>query len=985
MASSNLTSIEELQNNIESFITNPATTMRLTMSMFEQVFDGKLDIVEPNNPLVLGLQGAAIMTSAAINKDLAISRQRYPVMATEYHHLFSHMSDKDYLNLYSTPSKAKFILAMDMNEMLTRMVEDPATKIRKIVIPRNSQITVAGVPFTLEYPIEIREMQHGGLNVVYDNTILSPIQNLDTNLVPYGQRDTKEITWFVIEFELLQVKINSVNDAVTLGRGFKKSIGFDDLFYYARVYNQQNDGSWTEMYTTFSDQIYDPARPTAILEVTDQVITVRIPQMYVNTGQVYGKVRIDVYETKGNINLALGAYPRSAYAATWLPIDKKRDKTVYSDGFAEIRTIDLVSDDTTYGGANGLSFEQLRNRVLRNSVGESIVPITQAQIEATLENGGYTIVKQVDNLTDREFLATRQLPSPKAIGLTLDAKPLITPAASSIEPLTISPKELAFNVLVKDNGDSMTITPDTVFQIVDGVIKVVPPARVLQLLNMNEDDRAVAVTQGNYLFTPFYYVLDMQNNQFEVRPYYLDSPEIKNKTFVSENQTTLLSIGVDTYNIQTYADGFVIEVTTKSSDLVKEINPTDIFAQLAFVPQGEKVRAYMNGTLVSIDEKTKELTYRFELETNYNVNKDNGITFIPFKMLDLSNRLLQSSLLQDFDIFFATSAVTPDGWTPNDIDRNIGKILLPSRIAGINHEKLSVYFGDALESLWSRSRSFVSSAIYKKYEADILKFYDKDVYDYDPVTGSAIAIVDGEVVYRYFHRKGDPVLDQNGSQVFLHRKGEVMLDPSGNPIIADPRQLVRQINLLMIEGVYFFATDALTHIYRQEMIQTFRTWIVNELGNLKGQLLENTNLFFYPQATLGNVEVMLAEGKVTVVQAGQSLVLSLYVSNEVYNNEKLKAQLTNTSIEILTRLIQQETVSVSEMISELRVAYNGDVIDHKLTGLGGSADYQAFTVMDGKKRCTIRKALAVRSDKTLAVVEDITVNFVRYSKSLVGA
>ena len=120
--------------------------------------------------------------------------------------------------------------------------------------------------------------------------------------------------------------------------------------------------------------------------------------------------------------------------------------------------------------------------------------------------------------------------------------------------------------------------------------------------------------------------------------------------------------------------------------------------------------------------------------------------------------------------------------------------------------------------------------------------YEEDVHDIDPTTGSSVQIVNGKVEYRIKHRKGDPVLDANNKPMYKHRKGDVVLDANGKPSFADDYGLNRQLDVMMIEGAYWFATDAATVAYRDEINRTFIDWIVDGLGSINKNLLEQTKI-----------------------------------------------------------------------------------------------------------------------------------------------
>jgi hypothetical protein len=147
-------------------------------------------------------------------------------------------------------------------------------------------------------------------------------------------------------------------------------------------------------------------------------------------------------------------------------------------------------------------------------------------------------------------------------------------------------------------------------------------------------------------------------------------------------------------------------------------------------------------------------------------------------------------------------------------------------------------------------------------------------------------------------------------------------------------------------------------------------------------LLEQTKLYYYPKTTLGSIDVMILDGVTTTISAGQALVATLYVGKNVYANEDLRAQLTSSTVRVISEHLKRSTVALSAMTAELRASYGEDVIDVHVEGLGGSQNLNTLTVLNEGDRCSIRKRLVAQADDTLYLVEDVTVNFLRHASAV---
>jgi hypothetical protein len=189
----------------------------------------------------------------------------------------------------------------------------------------------------------------------------------------------------------------------------------------------------------------------------------------------------------------------------------------------------------------------------------------------------------------------------------------------------------------------------------------------------------------------------------------------------------------------------------------------------------------------------------------------------------------------------------------------------------------------------------VSASDYQTYAVDIPATYSTDVYQRDPATGAAFSVVNGQLVYTKLHVAGDPVLDTQGNPVYKFRKGDIKLDAYGNPIVLNNRGMERQIDMFMVEGAYKFATNQVTIDYRATLTNTVLDWITQDLPNMDNNLLEESELFYYPTTTIGQVAVIFSAGLQTTIEAAQTFQLVLSVKSAVYNNPDLRAAIATKS------------------------------------------------------------------------------------------
>lgn len=479
----------------------------------------------------------------------------------------------------------------------------------------------------------------------------------------------------------------------------------------------------------------------------------------------------------------------------------------------------------------------------------------------------------------------------------------------------------------------------------------------------------------------FHYVLDTTRDEFEVRPYYLDAPEAVSVSFIDHNDTTGIQVNTASYAIERVTAGYRITLVTTSNDAFKATDNVDLQVFLSYIPSTETDRAYLESTFVSLTPEN-ERVYEFYLTTDFDVDSDDLLHQTNFLMYDNGAKVFPSALYEKFDILYTTSGAVDAGWLPSETDAMVPWYRTVSGTKAITRESIRVRFGYSLKTLWARSRSVVSAAPFKKYTVDIPMLYEEDQYLRDLTTGATFTVSPtGDLIYTKTHSRGDPVISPSGAPVYKHRIGDVMLDAAGKPILEDTSMIVRQIDMMFIEGAYYFATDAAAATYRQAMVTTVVSWLINDLTKLSETLLEQTRLYYYPKTNMGLINVMVENGVKTTIEAGQYFIVDLYVTDIVYRNTALRESLTKTTIKRLDELLKSSQISMSTVVADLRSNYADDVLNVKVKGLGGEKDLSALMILDDGDRCALRKRLVALADGSLIVSEDVTVNFIRHQVS----
>lgn len=963
----------DIIGNIYQYRYNPTLIHRASLEMLKQLYDENIELVDPTNPFIFCLENTAFNAAAFMQQNENSTRRLYPIAAITEEDLYLHMSDREYVDRFAKPSTATFKIIYDRDELVAAMIDDPVEGVKKVTIPKNTFFTVGDIVFSLQYPIDIRQLPHGGLQVIYDTTDVSPLQTLETNVIEWRPLLNNQGQRF-IEFDVLveQFFIKTFYNDVTAASGLVSTISLTDSFYYVRVYNQVS-GSYVEIKTTHTDQIYDPATPTALVKVLSDRVDVSIPPIYASNGLIRGKIRIDVYETKGRLIKSLSGLAFKDFTMEYLAIDPK-DSTDFTSPLGGLRTTIVYSTTAVDGGRAALSFDELKQRVINNSTGVKNLPITNNQLESTILDNNYDLVKNVDTITNRIFLASRFINKP------VDEK-ILTSAGTAMLTIQTSLRKLKNAYAVKDNVDSFTITPSSVFKEVNATTYPITNSEYASLDTLPVIAKTTEVSNNSYFYTPFYYVLDNSRERFDVRAYDLDSPAIEAKTFVAENIATGLQVSINDIAIQKTDSGYLLTLSTLSSESFQNLPDTAIAVQLSYFPKDSTTRAYFNGQYLTTDPSTKERFYKFEINTNLNIDKEHFIDMPSFS-IDLTGFTLKASLTQLFDFFFIVDKDQTGSAQTSTIDSKINTDYLSFQNGiGLTHERFNLVFGYPLKNLWQRHKTVVEQTPYEVYTENVPALYEQDVYEIDPATGAAFEIdANGDLVYNILHHRGDPVFTATGQPVYRHHIGEVKTDVYGNPIIPAgyTKDLTRLCDILMIDAVYRFSTDPIVKTYQEQMRNAITSWILTDIDQFNKRALEQTKVFFYPKNTVSKIRVLDNQNNIVSMDAQQKLKIKLYVPPVTFTDTALLDALVKTTIKAIDIELQKPTISTSAIQTTLRAIYSKDVVEVTLEGLGAGVSSDTFTLVNKADRCSIKKRLVALADGVLAVREAIDIEIVKH-------
>lgn len=967
----------DLDQLIDAAKLNPMAVQKAGIDFLEKVTDGEVEIVDASNAFVYLGEFAATLFANGVRKHSLGIAAIYPEEALTRMDLYHHMSDVDYIDTFAAPGIAKLGLAFNKDELIAKAVDTGISGVKKLVIGRNSQIMAGTYALTLQYPIEIRILAHGAITVTYDNSKISPMQTLETNKVDTSIDNYNENhdEYLLIEVPVYQMEQKKYTAGLAGSKTFDKVYGYNDQFYHCRAYASNSDGSWTEIKTTHSDQVFDPLKPTLLLSVLDgNQLRVRLPQVYYNTDLVTRSLRIDIFTTKGVVDVALNTYDTSQFVMTYRDFDND-DGSKYTAPMATMVDRFIVGMEKMTGGGNMISFEKLKERMITNNLGSIEIPITNVQIQSQLDrltDAGFSCTTIIDNATNRLYLATRELPAPSV-------EEVSTGVGSAVSTLTKTIAEIITQADVADNGSRVTILPTTLYRNEGGFLSIVDKEEVDSILALSGDSLASRVSEDDFLYTPFHYVYDITDNVFTVRPYYFGDPELSRRFFVQDNATLTVGVSSSSHDFTRTDTGWKLRVMTDSTDSMKALDDDALFAQLAYIPVGESTRAFLNGTVLGRDPTTKEWIFEFNFDSNWDVDGNNSVYLNGFEVNGISPHPYPASMTQVFDIFYAVERVVANDDAQNSqIDQDMGKFLIDTDVIGVYHEQVTLSLGASLEGLWARCRSTIGEEAYLKYTETVYKKYTED----KPARNEDQSIKmaqddDGKWYVVYEYRAGDTVMD-NGQPVVQYEAGTNVI-VNGAPVIANPRTIQRQVELCLFDGVYYFATAQSDSEYKTTIPSQIVEWVNVTLEPLRSKLLENTKLLFLPKGTIGQFQALVDSSSTVTMEAAQYFVVQYFVSEKVYKDEDLKDAIRKTTRSTITTMLKDPLVTQDELEATLKSTMGDDVIAVNLSGLGGSNDYRVVSMVDDSARLCIGKKLVAEANGTYSVADNIDIDFRKHA------
>ena len=975
-----MSSIEypDLKSRLIALKNNPIAATNLVMGLIEEALeDDSALFADPGQPLPFLIESNVVNTCAAIESVEILDQRSYPVMAVSEEGLYCHMTDKDYRNMFSKPGSAPFYIVVSEDEIIEKAIPIQNSSTRKLTLGKHSQIVVNNIAFTFQYPINFLVKSHGAVEIVYDGTKPSHLQTLRGNKIEAdiikirGEGGPGDILRMMrIPVDVMQMRLTSYIEEPDSSAILQKTYTFDDKFFAIRAFRMTATGQWVEMVTTHSDQVFDVAKPTILAKVVDNTVSIELPHIYVQTNMVSRSIRIEIYTTKGDLIENFDHLNPEDFKYKQIDLDND-DAGVFTAAGLSLTTLSVVGRGAVSGGTNAPTFEERRDRVMRNVVYDNVMPISDAQVETVLQDLGFDSMMTTDLITTRTYLANRVMPK-NTQGLTT------TGIDTAMMTMRATFESLVTLETVRDNEEQITIMPDTLYKDKSGEVVIVPDAERHVLDSLAGEELVDELQKATYLTTPLHYVLDARDQSFEARPYFLTNPKVEVKSYAASNDGIEVFVSSSANISISYTDtGYSLRVETSSNEPYRQLDDSQVHVQLAFIVPGTDDLTYANGTLLQT-LPSKERIFEFRIDTNWMITEDHLLMTTNFTEPGSAPPRYEVHLETLFSLIWSVSDYAGPA---SDVDNVLGRHLLPSNAIGVYHEQVLVHLGDELTGLWARSRNHATAREFERYTTDIPAVYERNEYYIDPQTGlPEIIEVNGVKQLHIKHPKGDPRFDEYGDPVYKHRKGDPVYRDGGLVLVTD-RKTERWWEVALFDANYRYATREYDTEYYASVPDVLVTWVNTVLGGVK-DLLERTSLYFHPKNTLRYFEAIIDDTELTTIYGSHEFVIMIYVTDEVYRNNALRSAMETAAIQALTNALDTTRVTRLNLEDAIKTALGSDGISVNLEGLGGTRPANVVTIMDNTSRLTISKRPALEADGTIAVRDAVEVLFRRHSTAV---
>lgn len=950
------------KEEMQKLVYDPSNIQKTVLDMLSSNIKGTTVVSDPTNPFTLLLETAAMAASASAVEANNIIRKKYPSLADKATDIYHHLTDNVMDQIYGVPAETTIDVYVNKMDLFNMGYRPDGANYKQTTIPEGTVITIDDVDLTLLNDIIIKLYDNDEVYIEQQqNTTNSFAYNDIASINSILHHSTEGSPWIMFRTKVKQVTVTSINKAIIKSDSFKQVVSISGVFCYAKVSykNEYTNNQYVSIPIALNDEYIDPTSPTAYLNVYNTDIVVRIPDVYLLEERVTGNVQIDIYSTKGEINLPLDRFRTSDFSITLKNTGKNKST-------ASIKNIKLMVNSVSKleGGKNGKNLDELKNMVINNSGVTSSLPITIKQLEGYLNLNGYKLVNNLDVITKREFIAMKSLSNIESDNIFFKADIFFNNVEIDLTKAMNHDK-----IHTSEDGKYLVIKSQTLFKEDNGKVVIVPVESVVWLETLLATSKVKLynhLAETKYFYNPYYYIIRTEGNYNYVSVYDLDKPKVDNIKIAMKNLNQDVRVNIDKYALLKEQEGYKLYVTLAPNSEFEELDAASIRLQMKISLFNTQSYAYIDATY----DLTRQ-AYVFDIKSDMIIDGDERLTLSNGVSPDLPTK--RFSLKEDIIIYTMSSDETVEdetGFLQNEIYNVTGK-----SYTIFTKEVLSLTFGCKLEHIYTNLYNVYTDKRYKTYEENIPETYSENVYQLDENGSPFICNKDEynhEIKYNILHNKGDTVEDSEGNPVYKHKKGEVMLDAQGQPILNQQSGVIRYLEMLLLEFELLLASSVEYMNYREEVLISLRSYIVDDMESINERLLENSKVFYKSFKTVKPVQI-LTNNITSTIPYIVTPTVTLYITDTttlttaVVNNYKtIIANIINTHLD-------KSQIVLEKIKTDIKASLGNSVTGVRIEGLDPD-NSEVITFKDDNIKMVLNKSLESNENNDIIVRFNIKLN-----------
>lgn len=957
------------QARIKASARNPSSILRVSFDYLEDVLGGK-NLDSPKGPLTFLMESNATNTAAAISVYETLGRRHHKQLAVSASDIYNHMSDRDLYNIFYQPAIGEIVLLIDHDDLFNNLrtessVDESSGVVKyKTTIPKDTVIEFGDTKLGLYHPVEIEVnyTSSSNLNNTYKGgkvtakhvitsgeNPFSPVTNAELEVNKTKMNDVKfvAIKLPVAQFET-EIKTFTIDKNVK----FRKDFGYSDNFMGVRFY-VDTGSKWLEVNSTQGFINYDIEKFTIRYELLeDKTIQIDLPDIY-NKGN-YRALRVDLLTTKGEITVDLEEVAIGDFQIKFTNLDSYDDRSS-SLAIERVTNKAILGMGLLTGGAKPKGFEDVRSRVI-NRYDATIPPLRSSDLFIRMGDLGFNLIKQLDGITDKLYLATKDMPS------RTDAEDVKVNVKSSVEITIINPSSEEIDYALIRNGVRTTLNSDALFETINGTTTVLTSSEVDEI-----NSNPLLLNNRNVSYSPFHYIFDSSTSSTEVRVYSLDEPKMLARSFIDINKNDDVPVSISTLGVEMSLVGNNYQIKVKPSATSVQIG-----SDVPYVTCG-LLKLDKNGNIIAskiVKANIDTETFDFEIETDLDIDRDNklytrwGIKNVP---MDLTDELV---------IVYGVEVEYFD-----NVTNLTSNSRLPNEYITVNNESVTLRFGIPLDSLYKPFRVIRDTeVVYDYYTEDEQAVYTKDVYEMDGNVRKVYLVEEDGVVtsaeFNKLHSVGDLVADNLGNPVYTHLVGHQKFHPDGSPVILDEGINDRyQVGLLLIDGIYKYANADAINEYR-DGVSTSLISFIDVVGEVSSGLDEFSVMEFKPRGSIGNILVRLGDDITASLSSDIQIGIVVHMTSKGFADSALLNHLRTKIKAVVATHVNSSVISSSAIAADIKKDASEDMTNVHVDGFGDDRTIRYMSIIDESDSFNLKEVLSELNNGKFDITESITIKFV---------